>query len=214
MAIKKIINGEEHWQNRNGKFIPIKNIQKHMRRKDKVVTGIIARVIPLRERLQKEKLNIIADINNYLGWHQRVILKDAGIKDKDHDFTDGNVILSDFANTIKVELKINETMEFDEGLKTAEKLWKNCIKRGLKDVPSWMRVVVEDTFSVNKKGKINTQQVLRLTKYAVDDKEWKEATNIALRSIQVAGTKQYLNMKVRRDKNSNWESVGLNFSSL
>lgn len=214
MAVKKTENGEELWLNRNGKFIPVKNVQKHMQRKDKVVDSLISGAVSLRERMHREKLHIISEVNKYLSWHQRVILKSAGVKDKDHNFADGNVTLSNFANTAAVELKINNMIVFDEQLQVAKKMVDSCVKRWSKGSRNEIRLLVDDAFNVDKKGKINTWMILRLTKYNINDKEWKAAMKIILDSMQVAGTRQYLNLKVRRDKDSKWQTVNLNFSSL
>lgn len=214
MALTKTENGVTYWLNRNGKYIPLKNVQKHMQRKDKVVDGIIGRVVSLRERMKREKLKIISDVNKYLSWHQRVILKEHGIKDKDHNFADGNVILSNYANTAAVELKINNMIVFDEQLQVAKKMVDSCVKRWSKGSRNEIRLLVDDAFNVDKKGKINTWMILRLTKYNINDKEWKAAMKIILDSMQVAGTRQYLNMKVRKDKDSKWQTINLSFSSL
>lgn len=88
------------------------------------------------------------------------------------------------------------------------------MRRWTKNANVKIKSLIDEAFNIDKKGRVNKYMILRLTKLKMNDKEWDKAVSMILDSQQITGTRQYLTLRVRRDKDSKWVNVNLNFSSL
>lgn len=199
----------ENWTNRNGKLIPARNVPRHLKRRDATVERIILRVKKLRDKMLTEKVKITNEVRKYINF----LNAQADICKKEKH-TEGNVSLSDYANCKRVDLKLNNFITFDENLTVAKQLIDGCLRRWTKKSNFNLRSIIEEAFNVDKKGRINTYMILRLTRIEINDKDWRKAKELILQSMQVSDTKQYLSFSVRANKDSKWEFINLNFSSL
>lgn len=201
------INKQGDWLNRNGKFIPVENIQPKFKKRDAVVTKIVERAIKLQDRMIKDKKDFILMGVAYLMYLE----KKHGIKDKK---IEGNLTLSDYANTLQVKLSVNNMITFDEELNVAKKLIDECLRKWTKNSSVNLRSIVDEAFNIDKKGRVNTWMILRLTRLKINNKVWKRAMQMIIDSMEISGTRQYFTFKYRKDKDSLWKSLNLNFSSL
>lgn len=207
MAIKKTENGEELWLNRNGKYIPKRNIEDKAIRRDAMVEDVISRMDDLSARMSKEKLLIFNKAIKYVDYLKRKYK----VEDKS---VDGNLVLSNYANTAKVELKLNKMIVFDEGLNVAKTKIDQLLIKWSKKSNVNLRAIINEAFNVDKKGQVNRYMILGLLNLKINNKDWNDAMELIRKSMQVDGTRQYITLKKRQDKDSKWQSINLNFSSL
>jgi len=208
-GIKKMasINKDGDWLNRNGKWTPAVNVQPHLKRRDAAVMKIVDRSLNLQARMIKEKAFLIGQVMKYIEYLKR----QHGITEKS---IDGNLTLSNYANTYQVDISINDMITFDERLNIAKTLIDNCLRRWTKRGRVEMRAIVGAAFNVDKKGKVNKYLILGLRNLNIRDKEWNRAMGLIINSMQVSGTRQYITFRTRADKDSKWDIINLNFSSL
>jgi len=113
---------------------------------------------------------------------------------------------------------LNDIIQFNEKLQIAKTIIDECLHKWSEGAHKNIRVLVDQAFQVDKKGKLNTSAILKLRTLNIRDKDWKRAMDLIADSIQVVGTKQYLNIRVRDidfdGTPGKWHTVNLNFSSI
>lgn len=204
MAIKTK-SGE--WINRNGKPIPMKNIPKHIRRRDKTVGAIMKLALKLQERMKSDKAKMHKLVNDYCKYV-------AEVKDSSDLTPEGNLQLSDYANLNLVSLYQNQIIGFDEQLNVAKGIINKCLVKWSKGSNVNLRIIVDNAFKIDNKGNLNRATILGLTQIEINDKNWQKAISLIKSSIFTKDTKQYLKIAMRSDTKQKFEGVTLDMSTL
>lgn len=197
-----ILDSQGNWINRNGNPTPKKNVPSHMKKRDAVVTRIMRRARKLQQHMKREKLRIQNDIEKF----------NSSISEGAEPI--GNLQLSDYANLNLVKITQAEVIRFDERLNVAKSIMDKCLRKWTTRSSQNLKAIITDAFNVDKKGNINKYMVFRLLQIEIDDADWKRATALIRESIQVEGTRKYLQFLTRSSKDDEYESLNLNFSSL
>jgi hypothetical protein len=201
----KAANGD--WIDATGKQVPLAYVPAIPRKRDELVEKHFKTVLGLHEKMIAAKAALDKGINEYVAFlRQQEGLKGEGWK--------GNLELTNFSGNRQIEVSINEVIEFDERLKLAKERIDICLKKWSKDGNDRLRVIVTEAFNVEKKGKVNTKQLLRLLTLNLNDSEWEAAMDLVRESINVAGTRRYIKLNRRPNRDAKWESLNLNFSTL
>jgi len=201
------INSKGEWENRNGKPIDPKLIPIQYKRRDKTVEDIFEMVFGLSGKLGTTKSNIIKRIHKYLEYQA----KRNKVEPKD---ISGNIQLSNYNNTMQVNLSRNDTISFDENLNLAKALIDKCLKKWSKSARSELRSIITDAFNIDRKGRVNIYSILKLKQIQSRDKDWKAAMDLINKAQNIVGSKQYLQFRMRNDVKEEWQSLSLNFSSI
>ena len=173
------------WIDGSGEAIPVKYISPIDKKRDKVVTKLCKDAEKLSEALKNFKEKAMKCVEDYLDY----VADKNGISIKTKK---GNKVLFDFSRDYKVELRVAEHIDFDERLQLARELIGECIKKWAKNSDDKIKILVEDAFRVDKKGRIDRNRILGLTKLEIRDKEWQKAMKLIKDSIQVIGRKPYI----------------------
>lgn len=196
-----------NWMNRNGKYVESKHIHKATKRKDFVVTKAFNIAFRLQERMKNDKVRIENLIKKYM----KDIAKDAKIKD---DAITGNMNLSDYANLISIDINTNDVLKFDENLNVAKALIDKCLKNWTAEGRSEMKAIVNNTFSVDKKGRFNRNAILDLRNIKINNPDWLKAMDYINKSLQIEGTRTYMQFMVRDGIKGKFKRINLNFSNM
>lgn len=197
-----IKNDKGEAMNRNGRFIPISSIDKHLIARDRLVTKLIKRAQRLETRIQNEKQYIKTEVEKFLNRYT------------DNKTVEGNVQLSDYANLNLVIFRSNDIIRFDERLNSAKSYIDKCLKKWSSSANGNLRAIVTEAFNVDKKGRVNTFMILRLTKINIPDADWKKAIQLIQDSINIAGTRSYLSFQRRNSAEEEFQPVKLNFKDV
>ena len=200
-----IKNEHGHCMNRNGRYVPPKTIPLHLKRRDETVTKIMAIVDKENERMKKSKAAIFQLVNNYIDF----LKKRVGDTEKS---TEGNLTLSDYANLNQVDISISNNISFDENLNIAKSLIDKCLKKWSAKSNVALKAVIQEAFNIDKKGRVNSNMILRLLALHIEDKDFLAAQKLIKDSIQSTGTRQYTNFKRRSNQKVDFKAVQLNFS--
>lgn len=201
MAIK---DKEGNWLDGRGRPVPPKYIPKIDKRRDYVVEKICKKALNLHNRMKALKKEFINDIENYIAFLEKEYNQTVETK--------GNLQLTGFSGDKQVLFSISDVIEFDERLSVAKAAIDECIKKWSTDAHKNLKVVVDQAFEVDKKGRINKMAILKLRTLKINDKDWKNAMQILTDSIRISSTREYLNIKVKQD--GQLKTVNLNFSSI
>lgn len=195
------------WIDARGKEVPPAYVSEVEKRRDALVEKHFKIVTALEAKLVEEKALFWKEMGAYLDW----LNEHAGGKPSDWK---GNLQLTNFTGNRQVEVEINEVIEFDERLQLAKAKIDECLKRWSKGGNEKLIVFVNEAFSVDKKGRLNSKMVLRLTRYDLHDETWDSAMELLRDSIRVAGSRRYLRFRKRATPADPWRDLNLNFSSL
>jgi len=108
----------------------------------------------------------------------------------------GNMDLSTFAGTKKIEIKVNKLINFDHKLKYAKEKIDEWLDQKTADADDDLRTLINRVFDV-KGEKIDVRQIISLKQLNIDHPLWNEAMKIIDESIVVSGTKSYIRFKER-----------------
>ena len=129
--------------------------------------------------------------------------------------TKGNFTWYNFDGSIKIEVSINEQIEFDGLLieKAKQKLM-DLVGESISADKTFIKGLVLSAFETSK-GKLDTKKVLGLKKHSerIKDKRFHEAMSFIDQSIRRPTSKTYFRVWVKNDQGQ-YENIDLNFSSI
>jgi hypothetical protein len=127
----------------------------------------------------------------------------------------GNFTFYNFDKSVKAELNINETIQFDDALIAAarEKL-DTFIQKNVQGTDEIVRTLINSAFH-NTKGGLDSKKVLSLLKYRtkIKDSTFQEALALIEDSISRPSSKKYFRIWVK-DQDGKYQNIELNFSSM
>lgn len=126
----------------------------------------------------------------------------------------GNLTLFTYDMKYKVQVQISEYLVFDERLQVAKSMIDECLNAWTKESRSEIKTIINDAFSVDQEGKINTKRILGLRRLKIDDELWQKAMKAIADSLQVAGSKSYIRFYRRTGQEGKWENITLDFAAL
>lgn len=187
------------------------NIPKSLRRdidalKDETVNKIFERSHEVSKSLAKFREEAFSDIDAYL----EILGEQYNIKYEGK----GNISLTNYEETRKIERSVQDRLVFDEKLQIAKALIDKCIKKWSNGTNDNIVALVELAFKVDKQGKIRIDSVLNLRSLKIEDEDWRMAMQAISDSISITGSRSYVRLYERADEYSKWEQVSLNLASI
>jgi hypothetical protein len=129
--------------------------------------------------------------------------------------TKGNLVLYNFDGSIKLEVNINDRIEFDSVLldQCKAKL-DQLLNENLSTNESFIKDIVMSAFETGR-GKLDTKKVLALKKHSSRIKHplYTEAMEFLDKSIRRPDSRTYYRVWVK-DEEGKYENIDLNFSSI
>lgn len=201
----KIVDG--NWVDPRGREVPPRYVPAIEKRRDAVVEKLFKKARRIEEQMSAFKEELWEEIEAYIG----KLSEENGVAEN----WKGNLSLTGFSGTLQVEVGIKDLISFDERLNVAKQIIDECIKRWSETESSGrVKTLVEEAFNVDKKGKINSYMVLRLTKLDMKDAQWDKAVQLIRESIRPTATRKYVCFKIRENAEVEWQTMNLNFSSI
>ena len=117
MAIK---NEKGFWIDPKGGQVPVKYIDKQDKDRDRMVEKAIKKAMALSDIIASTKKELCGIIDDYIS----EVSKTNGVS-KDWK---GNISMRDFSHQFEIQVKINETIKFNEQLQVAKELIDECIR--------------------------------------------------------------------------------------
>ena len=175
--------------------------------RDQLVREIAGKAMALREAMKGFRDDVMGDVAAFVSLSaEQYGAKVGGNK--------GNLTLTSYDGRFKVQRQVSETLVFDERLQAAKELIDECITEWTEGSRDEIRALINDAFQVDSTGRINTGRVLSLRRLKINDDRWQRAMQAVSDSLQVAGSKAYLRIYVRRDGDGKYEAVSLDLAAL
>ncbi len=198
-------NDQGHWIDGKGDAVPPRYVKKYDKRRDALVMKLFKQAKLVSGRLIQLKQLAFDDIEKFLRDAEKMYgmtVRTAG----------GNKILTDFSNTLKIEVKVNKVIDFDERLQMAKAIIDDCLKRWSEGGDDKIKLVVGQAFKVDEKGKLDRNRILDLRSIDIKEKEWKKAMELINESIRVVGRRTYISFWEKREDGA-WCVVPLDIAS-
>jgi len=196
--MKKYIDAE-------GREIPGRFISRQKRKADKVVESVFRDVKRYREQTAKVKQRIEKKVEEYLKY-----LAEEYKTGKDWK---GNAVIMNIAQDKRIGVQVHTRVEFDERIMIAKQKIDSCLSRWSDGAKEELRMIVQQAFSVNRKGMYDRKQLFGLMKLQIRDKEWQDAMELIKESMQVVIYKTYMYFEERNERGE-WKRLPMNYTDI
>jgi len=201
------INLDDYMIDGFGRLVPINLVKEIDKIKDEMVRKLSDRAKKLQAEMIKFKQDAYSQVAAFLELSAEEYKVTYGGRK-------GNVKLSSYDQKRPIQVQISDDLYCDERLDLAKELIDSCLDRWTVDGKKEIRTIVNDAFSVNKKGKFNVARILSLRRHNFDDPEWIKAMDLISDSLQVSGSKSYFRTYERTGEENSQVCITLDFSKL
>lgn len=193
-------------QNGQGYLVPENLIRPIDKLRDDVVLNIVDAAKVLRGAMADFKAASMKQIEDFIDLSSN----EYGVE---YGGTKGNVTLPSFDGQYKILRAVGDHRVFDERIQAAKKLIDDCVTEWSDGADDKIKALVDHSFRVNKQGRIDINEVLRLRQVDIDDPRWLEAMDAIADSIQVGGTSRYLRI-YERQPNGKYMQISLDIAGV
>lgn len=208
MNITKQSRKDAAWVDENGVSVPVNRLKKSELKRESWLHDIAKEAAAINQKLADLKEWIRGAVTEIT---ELVITEIDGV----HKPTKGGITLYNFNGSIKLEVQVNDRIEFESILlgQCKAKL-DELFTKGISADEDFIKEIVMDAFETSR-GKADTKKILGLKKYAsrVKNKLYHEAMALLDKSIRRPDSKTYYRVWVK-DGNGQYQNIDLNFSSL
>lgn len=198
---------QEYMTDSQGRQVPVELVSDIDKLRDQTVTDIIERVMGMRDTLNEFRLKVKNDIFAFINLSaEKYGKKHGGVK--------GNITLTTYDGKYKIVIANNETLEFDERLQIARDLIGECLEEWSSGARAEIKLLVNDAFKVDQKGKVSTPRILGLNRLDIKHPKWQQAMQAINESKQVAQSKQYLRIYKRDESTGEWVHISLDVCAM
>ena len=187
----------------NGHDVPVKYVSKYDRLRDERTKRILARFRKERKALEAVVRDSLADIAVIQG------AREAAAAEK------GNFSVTSFDGLVRVAIDQAWHIELDDRVREARDRMlgyakKLCGKAG-PDAAALLEIV-EEAFAANSAGRLSVGRVLSLCRRNITAREWTEARDMLLASLQPEKGRCYIHVYSRPDMQHDFEMVRLDLA--
>lgn len=200
--------GSTYMRDSGGRLVPLANVGPIDKLMDEQVRKIIGFADALSAQISRFKGHTFDDIGSL----QALIEQDYATK-KGLGGRKGNMTLTSYDGTLKVQVQVQDRLEFGLELQAAKKLVDECLLHWTEDARDELRALVTRAFDVDKEGNINRSEIFRLLRVSIDDERWVRAMEAVHASIRVIGSKTYMRFYRRPSSDHPWSAITIDLAA-
>lgn len=128
----------------------------------------------------------------------------------------GNFTWYNFNRSIKIEVSVNEPIQFDDlTIAAAKDKFDTFLDENVQSKNEFVKEMINSAFETQRAGKLDVKQVMNLTRYQskINDPLFTEAVNLINQAIRRPKSKTYFRVWMR-DEAGEYQNVELNLSSI
>ena len=195
---------KKQWIDPNGNEVPSQYVPKLDKERDRLAQRTLKKALDINKRLTNFKEESVNDCD--------ALFEKMMAEHKVKKNGKGNYSISSFDKNIKIEISIQERVEFDDLIQVAQEKINEYIKDRTDGVDFDLQQIINLAFKTTK-GRLDTKRVLSLFSLNITHKTWLEAMEILKKSIHRNVSKRYMRIW-QKDKRGEYKAVELNFSSI
>lgn len=197
-----------YWKNAAGALVPITKIKPIDKARDALVRDIAGRALAMNGALASFKTQVMAEIDAFVAQSAA----EYGVTVRG-SVGKGNITLTSFDGSLKVERQVSERIAFDERLQIAKAKIDKLVHKWGKGANHNLQALVNHAFRVDKAGQVSVGAVLSLRQVQVDDPDWALAMTAIADSMQAVSSVQYVRM-YQRNEAGGYDPISLNAASV
>ena len=187
-------------------MIPDEVVRDADRLENDVVRRILAFGVDLADQIARFRAHTFDDLATFLDLlgEQYGRRKTAG---------KGGYSCTSYDGRLKVQVQVQDRITFGPELQVARELVNECLADWAADSQPEARAIIQDAFSVDKRGSVNREAVFRMRRLQIDDERWKRAQQAVSDSIRVEGAKAHVRLYMRPTPEAKWIQVPINIAA-
>lgn len=198
-------NTSKTWLDHRGNEVPRDYVPKFDRYNEIQVSKIFNAAIKLNEQIARFKA-MSYEIADAL---YAEMLREANIEPTSRK---GNYTLTSFDKSVRIEVNINELIEFDENINLAQIKLREFIEKKTKGVDIDIVALINNAFTT-RKGRLDKARIFGLFSLNIQDPIWNEAMELIRKSINRNMTVRYMEI-AEKDENGRYNPIRLNFATV
>ncbi len=199
-------NSDDFMEDNKGRFWRVEKIKDVVKLEDQLVTDLIKHADKLSAQIARFKGHSFDDMAAFVDLlGEKYGLQKGGKK--------GNITFTSFDGKCRVQVAVQDYLEFGAELQIAKSLIDKCIARWSDGADANIRVLVNHAFNVDKTGKVNREALFQLRKIEIDDEDWRQAINAINDSIRIAGSKTYIRFSRRENADDKFKLIPIDLAA-
>jgi hypothetical protein len=192
------------WIDLNGNKVPATYVPRLDKERERITLKYLAKAKKLSEQLEKFKEEMLADCD---GVYEQM-LKENNVPGN----SKGGFSISTFDRSAKIEISVQERIEFDDLISVAHEKIKQYLDEKTQGVDHDLQQIINQAFET-RKGRMDVKRILGLFRLQITHPLWVEAMELIKKSINRNNSKRYARVW-EKDANGEYQNVELNFSSI
>jgi hypothetical protein len=195
---------KKQWIDLNGNEVPAQYVPKLDKERERVTLKHLARAKRLSEQLEKFKTELLEECDAVYD----AMLADNDVPGKGK----GGFSISTFDREAKIEISVQERIEFDDLISVAHEKIKQYLTTKMEGVDNDLQQIINQAFET-RKGRMDVKRILGLFRLKINHPLWLEAMELIKNSITRNNSKRYARIW-EKDANGEYKNIELNFSSI
>ncbi|WP_425099163.1 DUF3164 family protein [Tropicibacter sp. S64] len=200
-----MINGDECLGDGRGGYIPVKLIKAQHLLEDQLVRKVMGFAVPLSAQVSRFKGHTFED----LGGFDALLAQEYGVTKGGKK---GNRTYQTHDGLMKIEVRVNDLLDFGPELQTAKHLLDECLNEWSEDSRPEVRALIRETFNTDKEGQVNRALLFTMLRLDVEEPRWNRAMDAIRDAIRVVGSKTYYRFQTRDSFDAPWTTVTIDLA--
>jgi hypothetical protein len=199
------VQGKPYMPDAKGNLVPLDAIKPADQLEDETVRKIIGYAKALSAQISRFKQHTFDD----LGAFEAILAQEYGTS---KGGTKGNKTFLTFDGLMKVQVQVQDTIDFGAQLQHAKELIDECLMEWAADSRPEIRAIVTRAFNTDKAGQINRAEIFMLLRLDIADERWKRAMEAIRDAMRVIGSKTYVRCYERDRHDADWRPVTIDLA--
>ncbi|MFA6966102.1 DUF3164 family protein [Bosea sp. (in: a-proteobacteria)] len=201
------LQGKQYMRDSKGSLMPIELVKPIDKLMDETVRKILGYAEPLSAEISRFKQHTLDDVAGF----QALIAQEYGTTKGGEK---GNLTLLSYDGLQKVQIQIQDRVEFGPELQAAKTIVDECLRDWSSDSGPEIRAIVGRAFNVDKAGKINAAELLKLTRLDIADERWQQGMRAIREAERRIAAKEYVRFFRRASTADDWIAVRMDLAAL
>jgi hypothetical protein len=199
---------DSEWIDESGTSIPYNRITKAERLMERSSNRILKAALVVNNKLKDFK-NLVRELSEEA--------YEAFMEEKSTNrISKGNFTWYNFDRSIKIEVSVNEPIQFDDlTIAAAKDKFDQFLDENVQSKNEFVKEMINSAFETQRAGKLDVKQVMNLTRYQgkINDPLFSEAVSLISEAIRRPKSKTYFRVWLK-DQAGEYQNVELNLSSI
>lgn len=204
-------NGEiTHYVNGKGHAVPVGLVKGS----DKLIDQTVREIHGFAEDLMGQIARFREHTHDDLGTLMSLLSEKYGVKMRGlREGGRGNVSFKSYDGLVKVEISVQDYVEYGPELQIAKALFDEYIHEVSEGVPDMVRMLLNHAFDVDKAGKVNREALYSMRQLEVDHPTWNKAMEAVKDAQRVESTRQFIRVSTRKRVTDGFRSMQINLAN-